>query len=55
MKLCLFMMKILFTLLFTAGQMRYNFVSCVVWVKKCKQTKARYKDKHVGFNNAGIY
>ena len=24
-------------------------------IKKCKQTRARYREKHVGDNNAGIY
>ena len=52
-------MKILFALLFIAGKMKYNFVSGVIGVNrpinKCKQTRARYREKHVGDNNAGIY
>ena len=39
--------------------MKYNFVLQVVGIKKpmkkCKQSKARYRDKHIGGNSAGIY
>ena len=57
---CLSTMKrIMFTLLFIAGEMQCNFVSGVTEVnqpiKKCKQTRARYRDEYVGGNNAGIY
>ena len=59
MKFRLAMIKILFTLLFVAGEMKCNFVSEVVGVnrpiRKCKQTKVRYRDKHVGGNSTGIY
>ena len=48
-----------FKLLLIAGEVKYNFVSGVVGVnrpiKKCKQTRTRYRDKHVGDNSAGIY
>ena len=51
--------KLLFTLLFIAGKMKYNFVLGVVGakqpIKKCKQTRARGRDRHVGGNNASIY
>ena len=51
--------KIQFKLLFIATGMKRNFVMGVVDVKqsikKFKQSRARYKDKHVGGNNAGIY
>ena len=40
------MKKILFTLLFIASKMKYNFISWVVGanrsIKKCKQARARY-------------
>ena len=53
MKFRFVMKKILLT------KMRYNFVSGVVGMnqslKKCKQTGMRYRDKHVGGNNTGIY
>ena len=51
--------KIQFKLLFVATGMKRNFVMGVVDVKqsikKFKQSRARYKDNHVGGNNAGIY
>ena len=59
MKFRFAMKNILFTLLFIAGEIKYNFVSGVFGVnqpiKKSKQTRARYIDKHVRGNNAGIY
>lgn len=54
------MKKILFTLLFNAGEMNYNFLAGVFGVtqprlKKTKQTKReRYRDNHVRGSNAGI-
>ena len=52
------MKKILFALLFNASEMKYIFVSRVAGViqpiKKPKQARARYRDKDVGGNNAGI-
>ena len=40
-------------------QNKYNFALGVAGVnqliKKCKQTRARYRDKHVRGNNVGIY
>ena len=46
------MKKFLFSLLFIAGEMKCNFALGVFGVKrpieKCKQTRARYRDKHVG-------
>ena len=43
---------------FHAGEMKYNFDSWVVWVnrpiKKCKQTRARYRNNHFGGNIAEI-
>ena len=50
--------KILSALIFNVGRMKYNFVSGVVGVnrpiKKYKQTRVRYRNKHVGGNNTGI-
>ena len=47
------------TLLFNADKIKCNFISRLVAVKqpikKCKQIRARYKDKHVGGNNSGIH
>ena len=44
---------------FIAGEIKYNLVSGVFGmnqpIKKCKQTRVRYIDKHVRGNNAGIY
>ena len=51
--------KFLFTLLFIAGEMKYNSVLGVFEVKrpikKCKQARTRSGDKHGGGKNAGIY
>ena len=59
MKFRFAMKEILFTLLFIAGEMKCNIVLGVVGVqrpiKKCKQTRARYRDKDVGGKNASIY
>ena len=49
----------LLTLLFIADKMKCNFISGVVFVKflieKCKQTRARYRGKHVEGSNEDIY
>ena len=59
MKFRLTMKKFISVLTFIAGEMKYNFVLEMVGlkqpIKKCKQTRARSRKKHVGGNNAGIY
>ena len=59
MKFYFAMKKFPFTLVFTANEMKCDFFSGVVMVKrpfkKCKQIRARYNDKHVRGKNAGIY
>ena len=60
MKFRFTMKKILLTLLFIADEMKVFFkVLGVVGVnrpiKKCKQTRARYRGNHVGNNNADIF
>ena len=54
-----FALKKMFTLLLLPSEMKYNFVSRVVGVKrsikKCKQIRARYKVKHAGGSNVGIF
>ena len=53
------MKKFLFTLLSIAGEMKCTFVPEMVGVKrsikKCKQTRAKYRDKHVEGNSEDIY
>ena len=59
MKFLFAIKKNLFTLLFIADEKKYDFVSGVVGVNqsiiKCKQTRLRYRGKHVGGNNTDIY
>ena len=44
---------------FIVDEMKHNFISWVVGVNRCIekpiQSRARYKDKHVGSNNGSIY
>ena len=53
------MKKILFTLLFNAREMNYNFLARVFGVtqprlKKLNKPRERYRDNHVRDSNAGI-